>query len=143
MAEPGTTPPYSRMLEIVERIEASMPDADAKTSSYLAALRTEIQRSIKDGSAQAEMIAQYEEAYQKLTQPANRIGVFVRFLEDGLVQVLNGDTEYVSTVDPNIDPELLNPGVRVRLSDAFAIVGLAPEVRLFLSPRFWKTGGSV
>jgi proteasome-associated ATPase len=127
MAEPGTTPPYSRMLEIVERIEASMPDADAKTSSYLAALRTEIQRSIKDGSAQAEMIAQYEEAYQKLTQPANRIGVFVRFLEDGLVQVLNGDTEYVSTVDPNIDSELLNPGVRVRLSDAFAIVGLAPE----------------
>ncbi len=127
MAESLTPPLQQRMLEIVERIEKSLPEADAKTSSYLAALRSEIQRSIKDGSAQAELLAQYEEAYNKLTQPANRIGIFVRFLEDGLVQVLHGDTEYVSTVDPNIDPEKLNPGIRVRLSDAYAIIGFAPE----------------
>ncbi|MFM9872193.1 MAG: AAA family ATPase [Fimbriimonadaceae bacterium] len=127
MAEPGTPHTHQRMLEIVERIASSLPDADAKTSSYLAALRAEIQRSIKDGSAQAELLAQYEKAYEKLTQPANRIGIFIRFLEDGLVQVLHGDTEYVSIVDPNLDPDILTPGVRVRLSDAYAVIGLAPE----------------
>lgn len=127
MTEPGTPNAQQRMMEIVERIEKSLPESDAKCSSYLAALRSEIQRSIKDGVARAELLAQYEEAYNKLIQPANRIGVFVRFLDDGLVQVLHGDTEYVSLVDPALDSELLNPGVRVRLSDTYAVVGLAPE----------------
>ena len=115
------------MAELLERIELALPEADAKTKTYLAALKSELQRTAKDGQAQAELLAQYEEAYEKLTQPANRIGVFIRHLDDGLVQVMLGDTEYVATIDPAIKFDDLQPGVRVKFNDAYAIVGLAPE----------------
>ena len=127
MSNPGANSLHQRMTDLVDRIEQTLPDADAKTKSYLSALRSEIQKSSSEGSAQAELLAQYEEAYQKLTQPANKIGVLIRLLDDGLVQVLHGDTEYVALVDPNVGPEQLNPGVRVRLNEAYAVIGLAPE----------------
>jgi proteasome-associated ATPase len=115
------------MAELLERIELALPEADSKTKTYLAALKSELQRTAKDGQAQSELLAQYEEAYEKLTQPANRIGVFIRHLDNGLVQVMLGDTEYVATIDPAIKFDDLQPGVRVKLNDAYAIVGLAPE----------------
>lgn len=126
MSETGSSS-FDRMAELLERIELALPEADAKTNTYLAALKSELQRTAKDGQAQAELLAQYEEAYEKLTQPANRIGVFIRHLDNGLVQVMLGDTEYVATIDPAIKFDDLQPGVRVKLNDAYAIVGLAPE----------------
>lgn len=126
MSETGSSS-FDRMAELLERIELALPGADAKTKTYLAALKSELQRTAKDGQAQAELLAQYEEAYEKLTQPANRIGVFIRHLDNGLVQVMLGDTEYVATIDPTIKFDDLQPGVRVKLNDAYAIVGLAPE----------------
>lgn len=127
MSSPGINSINQRMFDLVDRIEQALPDADGKTKSYLSALRSEIQKSTQEGTAQAELMAQYEEAYQKLTQPANRIGVLIRLLDDGLVQVLHGDTEYVALVDPNVDPEILNPGARVRLNEAYAVIGIAPD----------------
>ncbi|ARU42267.1 hypothetical protein CCB80_14390 [Armatimonadetes bacterium Uphvl-Ar1] len=126
MSETGSSS-FDRMAELLERIELALPEADAKTKTYLAALKSELQRTAKDGQAQAELLAQFEEAYVKLTQPANRIGVFIRHLDNGLVQVMLGDTEYVATIDPAIKFDDLQPGVRVKLNDAYAIVGLAPE----------------
>ncbi len=126
MSEIGSSS-FDRMTELLERIELALPEADAKTKTYLAALKSELQRTAKDGQAQAELLAQYEEAYEKLTQPANRIGVFIRHLDEGLVQVMLGDTEYVATIDPVLKFDDLQPGVRVKLNDAYAIVGLAPE----------------
>ncbi|MBA4292086.1 peptidase [bacterium] len=126
MSEIGSSS-FERMAELLERIELALPEADAKTKTYLAALKSELQRTAQDGQAQAELLAQYEEAYEKLTQPANRIGVFIRHLDNGLVQVMFGDTEYVATIDPVLKFDDLQPGVRVKLNDAYAIVGLAPE----------------
>jgi proteasome-associated ATPase len=126
MSEIGSSS-FERMTELLERIELALPEADVKTKTYLAALKSELQRTAKDGQAQAELLAQYEEAYEKLTQPANRIGVFIRHLDNGLVQVMFGDTEYVATIDPVLKFDDLQPGVRVKLNDAYAIVGLAPE----------------
>lgn len=121
------SPGFQRLAELAERIEQSLPDADAKTRNYLAALKSEIQKSAQEGNAQSELLAQYEEAYQKLTQPANRIGVLIRLLDDGLAQVLHGETEYVALVDPNVEPEILKPGARLRLNEAYAVVGPAPD----------------
>lgn len=126
MSETGS-PAFERINELVDRIELALPEADAKTKTYLAALKSELQRVAKDGQAQGELLAQYEEAYEKLVQPANRIGVFIRHLEDGHVQVMLGESEYVATIDPAINFDELEPGIRVKLNDAYAIVGLAPE----------------
>lgn len=117
----------ARINELVARIEQVLPSADAKLSAYLSALKSEITSLDQSAKDQEALLAQFEEAYQKLTQPANKIGVFVRFLDDGLVQILHGDQEFVATIDPSIDAESVQPGMRVKLNDAYAIVGFAPE----------------
>src|SRR5215470_8888107 len=50
-----------------------------------------------------KVIAEFEEAYTKLTSPANRIGVFLSYLENpDTVQIALGDQEYIANVDPKL-----------------------------------------
>jgi len=117
----------STSLEILRRIEEQCPIADAKLSNYLAALRVELEQSVRDEAEREKLIATYEAAYEKLTAPANRVGVLLRVLDDGQVAVTLGDTEYVALVDPQIDLDSLRPGQRVRLNDAYAVIGLVDD----------------
>lgn len=126
MADSPAQSSTARLAELVDRIEKAIPDADAKMRAYLAALRDEIKATTKTAEDQQAILAQYEEAYEKLTQPANRIGLLISHLDDGLVQVMQGDQEFVATIDPKIDAEDLKPGDRVKLNEAYAIVGHAP-----------------
>lgn len=116
----------SALRQILEKLEEQSREADPKLRNMVSALRDEVGRSERAGQEREELLAQYEEAYQKLTSPANKIGVYLRDLEDGLVLVALGDTEYVSLVDPHVDAGLLRAGARVRLNEAYAVIGLAP-----------------
>jgi len=70
-----------------------------------------------------QAIAELQQAYDKLTSPANRLGTFLDAPEDGIARVAVGDTEYYANVDPQKVPETPVPGACVRLNDAFAVVG--------------------
>lgn len=113
--------PAERLLERIEQESGDNP----RLRAFADALRVELENLDRDRQEQAKTLAAYEEAYEKLTQPANRIGVYLKPLPDGLALVVLGDTEYVAMVDPNVDANALNPGDRVRLNDAYAVVGLA------------------
>ncbi len=113
--------PAERLLERIEREAQENP----RILAYVDGLRREMENLEREQEEKAKTLAAYEEAYEKLTQPANRIGVFLKPLEDGLALVVLGDTEYVALVDPNVDASLLEPGRRVKLNDAYAVVGLA------------------
>ncbi len=102
------------------------PQSEAKLRNYLSALSSELEREEKERAEQARMLAEYEEAYAKLTSPANRIGVCLRVVEPDRVLVALGDGEYLALVDPMMDAAGLVPGARVTLNEAFAVVGLAP-----------------
>ncbi len=108
------------------RIMAQAPADDAKLHTYLAALKNELEAQALTSEERQRAIAAYEEAYEKLTSPANRLGVFLRHLEDGHALVALGDSEYVSQIDPKLTIEL-QTGVRVRLNEAYAIVGTLPQ----------------
>lgn len=115
-------------LRLIGRLESSIGNGDAKVSAYLSALRDEIQKSERSSEASKEKLAQFEEAYEKLTSPANRVGIFLRHLADGQVLFILGDQEYVSLIDPILsDVDSLVPGVRVRLNEAYAVIGIMPE----------------
>lgn len=101
------------------------PAADPKLSNYLAALRAEIESSEAQGEEREALLAKFQEAYEKLTSPANRVGVVIRALDGGLFAVALGESEYVSLCDPQVSVDDLHPGRRVRLNEAYAIVGLA------------------
>lgn len=121
-------------LEMLSLIEVELPSDQPKLRAYVSALKQTLEAEERDAIASAEELAQYRAAYEKLTQPANRIGVFLKWVESEdatpLAFVLLGDSEYVVTWDPTIDPEKLVLGTRVRLNEAYAIVGLAPNADL-------------
>lgn len=116
----------NRSLALVHRIVEQAPKDDQKLQAYLTALRDQLEADAKDSADRARILAEFEEAYEKLTAPANKLGVFIKFLDDGNALVALGDTEYVATVDPNLDPTTLECGARVRLNDAYAVVGVLP-----------------
>lgn len=103
-----------------------VPEENQRLRNYLAALRETLEKEDKEAAKTREMIAEYEAAYEKLTSPANRVGVFLSMLEDGIALIAVGDTEFVASVDPNLNSEELKAGVRVKVNDAYAVVGVLP-----------------
>lgn len=110
--------------ELVVRVLAETPEDRVKARNYLLALIDVLDRQEADKARSEQLIKEHEEAYEKLTAPANRLGLFLKHLEAGRALVALGDTEFVSEIDPKIPPESLAAGVRVRLNEAYAVVGV-------------------
>ncbi len=114
--------------EIITRIREAMPADQPRLANYLNALEESIDRQEGERDQDKELLVKYEEAYQKLTAPANRIGVFLKHLEGGRGLIAVGDTEYVCEVDPAVDPDILATGTRVRVNEAYAVIGAIETV---------------
>ena len=61
-----------RIETLINKIEGQLPQSDAKAAAYLSALRDELDLLDSQKGQQDELLAKYEEAYKKLTSPANR-----------------------------------------------------------------------
>ena len=113
---------------------------DPKTRNTLFLLRNQLATDKKQLEEAAELIGQYEEAYNKLTQPANRLGTYLGLPpeerttrkvdpnksdggEDKLALIAVGDQEYVVQVDPNIENPDFEVGTRVKINEGYAVVG--------------------
>lgn len=122
-------------LNILARIKELAPPDDPRLSSTIAALHESLRLDQSKQAEAAERLQEFEDAYTKLTAPANRLGVFLRWLTDEeigdaghrLALVALGDADYVCEADPKSDLAKLCPGVRVRLNEAFAILGTMPS----------------
>ncbi len=90
---------------------------------YLLLLRHQLETDEQQFAEAQELIAKYDEAYNKLTAPANRVAVFLSGNEDGTANIAMGDNDFYTNVDPNIDLETLEAGTRVKVNEAYAIVG--------------------
>ena len=121
-----SSPEGLRSLDILNRIAEQAPKDDQRLQNYVAALREQLELEGKQHEEQAQLVQQYEEAYQKLTQPANRLGVFLNWIDDEKILIALGDTEFVALFDPAVDKDALVSGVRVSLNDAYAVVGVLP-----------------
>lgn len=157
----------SRSLELLDKVAEHAPRDNPRLLNYMAALRTSIQTDAKDREDSDKLLAEYEEAYNKLTAPANKIGIFLQWLDapvddavdeptaavaeepigdedilvrelagtqstgktnssDRLALIALGDQEYVAAVDPKLAPEVLMTGTRVKVNEAFAVIGFLP-----------------
>ncbi len=119
----------SASLELLEKVLEIAPADNPRLQNYLAALRDALQGESKEREEAEKLMAEYEEAYTKLTQPANRLGVFLDWIQeesDKYALIALGDQEYVSVIDPKTDQDQMESGVRVKVNDAFAIVGTMP-----------------
>ncbi|MBI1331823.1 MAG: AAA family ATPase [Armatimonadetes bacterium] len=121
--------PPRESLEMLDLIEQQVPADNTRLRTYVGALRETLEAEDRETERKNEELSQYREAYEKLTQPANRIGVFLKWTETDngqLPLILLGDSEYIVTYDPAVPEDALVLGARVRLNEAYAIVGLAP-----------------
>ena len=121
--------PPNESLEMLDVLESQIPSDNARLKTYAGALRETLEAEARIAETKAEELAQFKQAYEKLTQPANRIGVFLKWIDTdmgSLPMILLGDSEYVVMLDPAIKEESLTLGTRVRLNEAYAIIGLAP-----------------
>ncbi len=117
-------------LELLSKVETQAPADDQRLQNYLAALRAALEAEGKSREDTAKVLAEYEDAYAKLTAPANRLAVFLGWTPsdiegiDRLALIALGDTEFVAQVDPNLPQEKLTVGTRVRVNEAYAVIGL-------------------
>lgn len=132
----------SKTLDLLDRIAEQAPKDNARLQNYVAALRTELETESKAQVENKELLAEYEQAYDKLTAPANRIGVFIQWLDEHvspaskspdesvspsrLALIALGDQEYVTQADPKLNEKLLHTGVRVKVNEGYAVVGFLP-----------------
>jgi proteasome-associated ATPase len=59
---------------------------------------------------------------EKLTAPANRVGLVVAVPGDAAVRLVVGGAEYWAGVDPRLDRNELKVGVQVLVNEAFAVI---------------------
>ncbi|BDI32946.1 proteasome-associated ATPase [Capsulimonas corticalis] len=111
-----------RAIKVLDEILESTDPLDANYQ-YLLLLRHQLEIDEQQLAEAQEMIQKYDEAYTKLTQPANRIAVFLSGNEDGTANIALGDNEFYTNIDPNVDAAELKTGTRVKVNDAYAIVG--------------------
>lgn len=112
-----------RALAILEELMRLAPKNDMRHRQLLYLLRHQLEVDERQMADATKLLQEYEEAYEKLTAPANRIGVFLGSPDEGTALVATGDTEYYTNIDPQIDPKTLKVGTRVKVNDAFAVVG--------------------
>ena len=108
----------------MDRLIAGAGD-DPRARTYLSALRDDIRKDAERSEEREKLLAEYEEAYAKLTAPANRTGVYLADQEGGLALIAVGDSEFLAQLDPTLD-ETPTVGDRVLVNDAYAIVGKLP-----------------
>ncbi len=112
-----------RALAILNEIMRIAPRDNYQLRQLLALLQHQLEVDERQMQEAMEALQQYEEAYQKLTSPANRIGVFLDAPDEGIAMVAMGDSEYYANIDPKLENPEFKVGTRVKVNEAFAVIG--------------------
>lgn len=116
--------PIERSELLLDRLQSTL-EGDPRAANLVAALRDELLTISKQSNEAHQLIQDYQEAYEKLTAPANRVGVLIGDNGDGTFMAAVGSSEYRVTLDPKLkEVDALQPGIRILTNEAFAIVGV-------------------
>ena len=96
---------------------------DAQLRPILMQLRRSIMEDEVDFNEAREIIEQLQEAVDKLTAPANRIGTLIGLTSQETAHVIVGGTEYYTNIDSNLDLNQLKIGYSVLLNEAYVLIG--------------------
>lgn len=119
-------PNENSTLKMLREIAEMIPEDNPRLRNYLFALEKAIREDEAKREENERLIQEYEEAYRKLTSPANRTAVYLAPVEDEVALIGLGESEFVVSIDPKINPADLYAGARVKINDAYAIIGAMP-----------------
>lgn len=121
-AGPGRTESRMRAIAILEEILKYTPQDDPRLGLF-ELLYEQLRSDERQLQEARETIRQFNETYEKLTAPANRIGTFLGAPQEHVAYIAVGDAEYYANVDPKLDLKKFNIGTRVKINEAFAVIG--------------------
>ncbi len=142
-AEPADNAPTEMQLRaiwLIDEVIRTTPRNDPRFG-YMMALREQLLTDEEMMDEAKKVIAEFEEAYVKLTAPANRIGIFLgkvppeeetkkrtRFsapakASESYVRICLGEQEFITNVDPKLTKQEFKIGTQVRVNEAYAVVG--------------------
>ena len=142
-SESGASSPVEMQLRaiwLIDEVIRITPRNDSRFS-YLMALREQLLTDEEMMDEAKKVIAEFEEAYTKLTAPANRIGIFLGKVQPeespakrsrfspappnpgNIVRICLGDQEFITNVDPKLEKQEFKIGTQVKVNEAYAIVG--------------------
>ena len=109
-------------LEVVDYLLSVAPDRDPSRAVLYQLRRQLMERDINFQEARRAMV-ELEAALEKVTAPANRIGIYLNSPKEGIANIMVGGSEYYANVDPRVDLQELKAGARVLVNEAYAVVG--------------------
>jgi len=109
-------------LELVDRLLAMAPERDPIRSLLYQLRRQLMEHEISFQEARRSLV-ELEAALEKVTSPANRVGIFLGSPTEGTATVFIGGSEYFANIDPRVDVGQLKVGSRVLINEAYAVVG--------------------
>lgn len=109
-------------LSIIDQILMTMDEKD-KRRPLLYQLRRQLQEDEITFEEARRSIIELENALEKVTAPANRVGTLLSPPKDGVAYIQVGGAEYYANLDARIHEDALKVGTRVLVNDAFAVVG--------------------
>jgi len=109
-------------LELVDQALAELADRDPARPLLYRLRRMLMEREISYQEARRNLV-ELEAALEKVTAPANSIGIYLGSPEAGTANILVRGAEYYANVDPRVDTAQLRVGTRVLVNDAYAVVG--------------------
>lgn len=96
---------------------------DDQLRPILMQLRRSIMEDEVDFNEAREIIEQLQEAVDKLTAPANRIGTLIGLTSQETAHVIVGGTEYYTNIDSSLDLNQLKIGYSILLNEAYVLIG--------------------
>ena len=109
-------------LRIVDQLLLQAPDRDPARPLLYQLRRQLMDREISYQEARRAAV-ELEAALEKVTAPANRVGIFLGLPSEGIATVFVGGSEYYTNIDPRVEAAELKVGCRVLVNEAYAVVG--------------------
>ncbi len=109
-------------LALVDQILMTVPQRDPSRPLLYQLRRLLLEREITFQEARRTLV-ELEGALEKVTAPANRVGIFLGSPKDGIANVWVGGSEYYANIDSRLDPSDLDVGARILINEAYAVVG--------------------
>ena len=110
------------ILGMVDKLLSLAPERDPMRPLLYRLRRQLMEREITYQEARRAMV-ELEGALEKVTAPANRVGIYLGSPRAGIATVFVGGSEYYANVDPRLDAGRLQVGARVLINEAYAVVG--------------------
>ncbi len=111
-----------RAIALVDELLAATEFEDPRFR-YLVLLRRQLETDESQLNEARQVIGQYQEAYEKLTSPANRIGTYLGSPDPGIAYIALGEGEFYANLDPSLKTDEMRIGTRVKVNEAYTVIG--------------------